>query len=162
MRVIKNLKLVYFALLLQVFVGCKTIQYVPVKEVEYVHVKDSVYFRDTLVRVELEKARLSDFVNVGDTLVLSTDLARSTAYLDTTSGKICGTLENTKKYVEKNVPLKEKIVYKDSVITKEVPVPVEVEKIVKKPPLVTKILAWIGFAALMLLAGALVWKFAKI
>ena len=144
------------------FTACKTIKYVPVKEVEYVTVRDSVYYRDTLVQVELQKARLSDFVNVGDTLVLQTDLARSTAYLDTTSGTLKGTLENIKPYVEKIVPLKEKIEYRDSISYKEIPVPVEVEKIVKHTPWYMKILAWIGFAALMLLAGALVYKFAKI
>lgn len=154
--------LVYFALVAVVFTACTTIKYVPVKETEYVTVRDSVYFRDTLVRVELEKARLSDFCDLTDTLVLSTDLARSTAYLDSTSGKLKGTLENIKKYVEKPVQIKEKIVYRDSVTTKEIPVPVEVEKIVKKTPWYMKVLAWIGFAALLLLAGSLVWKFAKV
>lgn len=162
MGLFKNIKLVYFVLVAVFFTACKTIKYVPIKEVEYVTVRDSVYYRDTLVQVELQKARLSDFVNVGDTLVLQTDLARSTAYLDTTSGTLKGTLENIKPYVEKNVPLKEKIVYRDSIRDREVPVPVEVEKIVKKTPLLTKILAWIGFAALLLLAGSLVWKFAKV
>lgn len=152
--------LVYLLFGLLVF-GCTTIKYVPVKETEYVTIRDSVYFRDTLVRVELEKARLSDFVNVGDTLVLSTDLARSTAFLDTTSGTLKGTLENIKKYVEKPVQIKEKIVYRDSIVKQEIPVPVEVEKIVQKVPLLYKIFAWIGFAALLLLAGALVWKFAQ-
>ena len=136
------------------FTSCTTIKYIPVKETEYVTVRDSVYLRDTLVRIELEKARLADFVDLGDTLVLSTDLARSTAFLDTTSGKLKGTLENIKKYVEGNMQVKEKIVYRDSVTTKEIPVPVEVEKIVKHTPWYTKVLAWIGFAALMLLAGS--------
>ncbi len=154
--------LVYFAFFAVVFTACTTIKYVPVKETEYVTVRDSVYFRDTLVRVELEKARLSDFCDLTDTLVLSTDLARSTAYLDSTSGKLKGTLENIKKYVEKPVQIKEKIVYRDSVTTKEIPVPVEVEKIVKKTPWYMKVLAWIGFAALLLLAGSLVWRFAKV
>ncbi len=141
--------------------GCSTIKYIPVETIREIHTRDSVYFRDTVVRIELEKARLSDFVDVGDTLVLSTDLARSTAYVDTTAGKLKGTLENIKPHVEKPVPVKEKIVYRDSIVVKEVPVPVEVEKVVKKSSLLTKIFAWIGFAALFLLAGALVWKFAQ-
>lgn len=144
-----------------VFTACTTIKYIPVKETEYVHVRDSVYFRDTLIRIELEKARLSDFVNAGDTLVLSTDFARSTAFLDTLTGTLKGTLENIKPFVEKNVPLKEKIVYRDSIVKQEIPVPVEVEKIVKKTPWYMKVLAWIGFAALMLLCGSLVWRIAK-
>lgn len=154
-------KFLFLFLVAVLFTSCTTIKYIPVKETEYVTVRDSVYLRDTLVRIELEKARLADFVDLGDTLVLSTDLARSTAFLDTTSGKLKGTLENIKKYVEGNMQVKEKIVYRDSVTTKEIPVPVEVEKIVKHTPWYTKVLAWIGFAALMLLAGSLVWKFAK-
>ena len=154
-------KFLFLFLVAVLFTSCTTIKYIPVKETEYVTVRDSVYLRDTLVRIELEKARLADFVDLGDTLVLSTDLARSTAFLDTTSGKLKGTLENIKKYVEGNMQVKEKIVYRDSVTTKEIPVPVEVEKIVKHTPWYTKVLAWIGFAALMLLAGSLVWTFAK-
>lgn len=152
--------LVYLLFGTLVFGGCK-VQYVPVETIKEVHIKDSVYFRDTLVRVELEKARLSDFVNVGDTLVLSTDLARSTAFVDTTSGTLKGTLENIKKYVEKPVQFKERIVYRDSIVKQEIPVPVEVEKIIKRTPWYVKVLAWIGFAALLLFAGALVWKFAQ-
>ncbi len=154
--------LVYFAFVAVVFTACTTVKYIPVKETEYVTVRDSVYLRDTLVRVELEKARLSDFCDLGDTLVLSTDFVRSTAFLDSTSGKLKGSLVTLKDYVEKPVQVKEKIVYRDSVTTKEIPVPVEVEKVVKKVPLLYKILAWIGFAALMLLAGSLVWRFAKV
>ena len=152
--------LVYFLFGLLVFVGCK-VQYVPVETIREVHIKDSVYFRDTLVRVELEKARLSDFVNVGDTLVLSTDYVRSTAFLDTLAGTLKGSLVTLKDYVEKPVQFKERIVYRDSIVKQEIPVPVEVEKIVKHTPWYAKVLAWIGFAALLLLCGALVWKFAQ-
>ena len=141
--------------------GCTTIKYVPVKETEYVTIKDSIYFRDTLIRIELEKARISDFVNVGDTLVLSTDYVRSTAFLDTLAGTLKGSLVTLKDYVEKPVQFKERIVYRDSIVKQEIPVPVEVEKIVKHTPWYAKVLAWIGFAALLLLAGALVWKFAQ-
>ena len=88
--------LVYVAAGVLVFGGCRTIQYIPVETIKEVHVKDSVYVTDTLVRIELEKARLADFVDLGDTLVLQTDLARSVAFLDTTSRKLKGTLENIK------------------------------------------------------------------
>lgn len=151
--------LVFSAAGVIVFSGCKTIQYVPIETVKEIHIKDSVYFRDTLIRIELEKARLSDFVNVGDTLVLSTDLARSTAFLDTTSGTLRGTLENIKKEAVQNVPLKEKIVYKDSIVTKEIPVPVEVEKVKKVVPLFYKIFTVLGLALVFGLAIYLGLKF---
>ena len=133
--------------------------YQPVETVKEVHIKDSIYVTDTLVRIELEKARLSDFVDVGDTLVLQTDLARSTAFIDTTAGKLKGTLENIKPYVEKPIPVQHKIEYRDTVITKEIPVEVEVEKIVKVVPWIYKTLSVIGLIALFLLALKLVFKF---
>ena len=143
---------------LLILVSCKTIQYVPVETIKEVHVKDSVYVTDTLVRVELEKARLSDFVDVGDTLVLQTDLARSTAFIDTTAGKLKGTLENIKPYVEKPIPVQHKIEYRDTVITKEIPVEVEVEKIVKVVPFFWKFLSVIGLIALLILALKLIFE----
>lgn len=149
----------YTILLCALFTACTTVKYLPIKETEYVHIKDSVYFRDTLIRIELEKARLSDFVDIGDTLVLSTDLARSTAFLDTTSGKLKGTLENIKKEAVQNVPLKEKIVYKDSIVTKEIPVPVEVIKEVRKVPLFYKIFTVLGLALVFGIAIYLGFKF---
>lgn len=130
----KRLSLVYFCLFALVFVGCKTIQYVPVEHTEYVTVRDTTFLRDTVIRTELQKARISDFVDVTDTLVLSTDLATATAFVDTTKAILRGTIENTKPYVEKPVQIKERIVYRDSVITKEIPVEVQVEKVVKHVP----------------------------
>lgn len=146
-----SIALVFCALIAVVFTACSTVKYIPVETIKEVHVRDSVYYRDTLVRVELEKARLSDFVDPGDTLVLQTDLARSTAFIDTTRNVLRGTIENIKPYVEKPVPVKHKIEYRDTVITKEVPVPVEVEKPVKYVPFLVKLLAWIGGLALVAL-----------
>ena len=151
--------LVYVAAGVLVFGGCRTIQYIPVETIKEVHVKDSVYITDTLVRIELEKARISDFVDVGEVLVLQTDLARSTAFIDTTAGKLKGTIENIKPYVEKPIPVQHKIEYRDTVITKEVPVEVEVEKIVKVVPFFWKFLSVIGLIALLILALKLVFKF---
>lgn len=152
--------LIFGALLALVFAACSPrVMYVPVETVKEVHTRDSVYYRDTVVRVELEKARLSDFVDVGDTLVLATDLARATAFVDSTKGILRGTIENIKPYIEKPVPVQHKIEYRDSIVTKEVPVEVEVEKIVKRTPWIMKVLSGIGIVALGLLLGWLLGKF---
>ena len=132
-------------------VGCSTIKYVPVETIKEVHVKDSVYFRDTVVRVELEKARISDLVNVGDTLVLSDAYSRATAFVDTTRAILRGTIETTRPYVEKPVQFKEKIVYRDSISYQEKPVPVEVTKEVRYIPWWAKTLSWIGGLSLIAL-----------
>lgn len=149
----KERLLVYFVLLLQVFIGCSPkILQVPVETVKEIHIRDSVYFTDTLVRIELEKARLSDFVDLGDTLVLQTDLARSTAFLDTTAGKLKGTIENIKPYAEKPISVKNKIEYRDTVIYSEIPVPVEVEKEVIVVPWYAKVLSFFGVIFLITVA----------
>lgn len=152
--------LVYFTLVAVVFTACTTIKYVPVKETEYVTIKDSVYFRDTTVQYQIEKEYIKEYAK--DTLRLSTKYSDFTAYQDTLSGLLSGYAKNKEKLIDIPTSVKEKIVYKDSIVTKEVPVPVEVEKIVKKTPWYMKVLAWIGFAALLLLGGSLVWKFAKV
>ena len=153
------MKKLLFAVLFTALAACSPrIIQVPVETIKEVHVRDSVYFRDTLVRVELEKARISDFVDPSDTLVLQTDLARSTAFIDTTRNVLRGTIENIKPYVEKPVPVKHKIEYRDTVITKEVPVPVEVEKPVKYVPWIVKVLAWLGGISL---AGAIIYILSK-
>lgn len=151
--------LVFFAFFAVVFTSCTTVKYIPVKETEYVTVRDSVYFRDTLVRIELEKARVSDFVDVGDTLYMQTDLAASTAFLDTLDGKLKGTLRNIMPYVEKPVQIREKIVYRDSVRSVEVPVPVEIEKRVKYVPWYTKALAFLGILSIV---AAALWVVKKV
>lgn len=159
-KITDKMKLSTFLLIFfLILASCKTIQYVPVETIKEVHVKDSIYVTDTLVRVELEKARLSDFVDVGDTLILQTDLSRSTAFLDTTAGKLKGTLENIKPYVEKPIPVQHKIEYRDSLVYRDVPVPVEVEKKVVVVPFFWKFLSVIGLIALFLLALKLVFKF---
>lgn len=147
----KGRSLLFGLLFPLVFAACSTVKYVPVETVKEVHVRDSVYLRDTVVRVELEKARISDFVDVTDTLVLSDGYSRSTAFLDTTRAVLRGSIETIKPYIEKPVQVKEKIVYRDSIITKDVPVPVEVEKHVKYVPFLVKLLAWIGALALIAL-----------
>ena len=150
MKYTKKLLSIFFVVAV-VFTACSTVKYIPVETIKEVHVRDSVYYRDTLVRVELEKARLSDFVDVTDTLVLSDGYSRSTSFLDTTRAVLRGSIETIKPYVEKPVPVKHKIEYRDTVITKEVPVPVEVEKPVKYVPFLVKLLAWIGGLALVAL-----------
>ena len=146
MNFLKNTFFLLIAVLSTVLtVGCKTIQYVPVETVREVRITDTTYLRDTLIRIELEKARLADFVDLGDTLVLQTDLARSVSFLDTTSGKLKGTLENTLKYVERPVQIRERLVYRDSLVTKEVPV--EVDKPVPYTPKVWKVFGILGMLA---------------
>ena len=131
--------------------GCSTIKYIPVKETEYVTIKDSVYFRDTTIQYQIEKEYVKEYAN--DTLRLSTKYSDFTAFQDTLSGLLSGYAKNNENLINIPISVKEKIVYKDSIVTKEVPVPVEVEKVVRKVPWYAKILS--GFGILFLILAAL-------
>lgn len=151
--------LVYLLFGLLVF-GCTTIKYVPVETIREIKVHDTTYLHRTDTLVQVPEVSLSDYINVADTLRLEAPYALSTAWVDTTLGILKGRLVQGGK-LPVQVVEKERVVYRDSIVKQEIPVPVEVEKIIKRTPWYAKVLAWIGFAALLLLAGALVWKFAQ-
>lgn len=126
-------KCIILGIVLCVLSGCKVIKYVPIKETEYVHIKDSVYFRDTTIQYKIEKQFVRDYTGLLDTLRMQTDYAESEAYIDTTSNMLVGSMRNKNRNIEIPAQLKERIVYKDSIRDREVPVLVEVEKKVHYP-----------------------------
>ena len=109
--------------------GCKVIKYVPIKETEYVHIKDSVYLRDTTIQYKIEKQYMRDYTGLLDTLRMETDYAESESYVDTAKNSLVGSIRNKDRHIDIPVQYKERIVYRDSIRDREVPVPVE--KIVK-------------------------------
>jgi hypothetical protein len=121
------------AVLLLLFVGsCSTVKYVPISDSENIHKVDStiIQYRDTTIFVEVPVEVVKEVVPQLDTLYMETSLAKSTSYLDTTTRTLKGELKNKIEPIEKIVylPSKEHIVYRDSIITKEVPVEVQIEK----------------------------------
>ena len=97
-----------------------------------IHKVDStiIQYRDTIIFVEVPVEVVKEVVPQLDTLFMETSLSHSTSYLDTTTRTLKGELKNKTEPIEKIVylPSKEHIVYRDSIITKEVPVEVQVEK----------------------------------
>lgn len=127
--------------------GCRTIQYVPIKQTEYVTVRDSVYLRDTTIKYQVEKEYVKDYTGLLDTLHLETGLAEASAWVDTTKSVLAGTIKNKQKNIDIPVQVKEKIVYRDSIVVKEVPVEVEVVKTVH-PKYEKWLWAWLVFSLL--------------
>lgn len=117
---------------LLLLVSCSTVKYVPISDSENIHKVDStiIQYRDTLIFVEVPVEVVKEVVPQLDTLYMETSLSHSTSYLDTTTRTLKGELKNKIEPIEKIVylPSKEHIVYRDSIITKEVPVEVQVEK----------------------------------
>lgn len=123
--------------------------------VEYTY-KDSTAIKDSLRIIDLPVERIVDRVAVYDTLVLETSLAKSTAWVDTAKHVLVGNIENKRKANVK-IEYRERFIYRDSIYTKEVPVPYEVTKEVTKYPT----LFWILLAFAVAVIGKNVPKLIK-
>ena len=113
------------------FLGCATIRPVPVNTETVFNYIDSLVIKDSVRVVELPVERITDIIPIYDTLELETSLAGSKTWLDTTFHMLRGEIHN-KPQASLPTPYEEHIVYRDSTVTKEVPV--EVEKIVTVHP----------------------------
>lgn len=126
-------KILYLTVLLLLTFGCgvtkKTIQIEHVTETHYV---DSTRWHDSTIYYVVPVERYRDYTSLLDTLKLETSLAKAEAYVDTTNNTLKGSIENKKDSIKTVIKWKEKIVQKDSLVYKEVPV--EVEKEVTKYP----------------------------
>lgn len=126
----KRIMIMLTSLLL--LISCSTVKYVPISDSENIHKVDStiIQYRDSTIFVEVPFEVIREVVPELDTLRMETSLSTSTSYLDTTTRTLKGELKNKIDPIEKIVYLssKEHIVYRDSIVTKEVPVEVTVEK----------------------------------
>lgn len=119
-------KLIFLVWLL--FFSCSTPKYITVKETEVI--KDTVKIKADTVRVEIPKEVVINVVPELDTLKLETSIAESTAYLDTSTNTLKGTLKNKKIELRKEIQTVEKIKF----VEHKVEVPVEVEVVKTKTP----------------------------
>lgn len=115
-------KLIFLVWLL--FFSCSTPKYITVKETEVI--KDTVKIKADTVRVEIPKEVIVNVVPKFDTLKMETSIAESTAYLDTLTNTLKGSLKNKKTELRKEIQTVEKIKYVEHKV--EVPVPYEVVK----------------------------------
>lgn len=119
-----------FALLL-LYCGCSTTRYIPVNSTTTVTIKDTVTLIDTLVLVDPPKETTSVLSLLNDTSVVSTSLATSTAYIDSSTLTLKHTITNNNDPIPVKVQYKDHLVVKDSVVIKEVPVKVpEIKEVV--------------------------------
>jgi len=151
----RNRVLVYVAAGLLVFGGCKTI-YVPVETIREVSVHDTTYLHRTDTLVQIPEMSLSDFIDVKDTLTIRSSYATSKSWIDQEHNILAGKLIQGGKLPVQIIE-KERVVVKDSLITREIPI--EVEKPVPYVPLFWKIMSTIGILALAAVALWLVFKF---
>lgn len=141
--------LIAFALAVGLAMGsCGAIHNLPKEEtvVNYVdstvlHIKDSTVIR--------EKTRYRDMAWLGDSLVIRGQRSKAWAVADTAREVIVGGLEEEPVKEKYKTVYKDKIVYRDSIRTVEVPV--EVEKIVEKRyiPFLVKVFAILGLISIL-------------
>lgn len=144
-------KIISIILILILLGSCSALKNLPREEIRYV-TKDSTVtvFKDSILFIPVE--RVVDIVQPYDTLKLETSLASSTAYVDTATHTLKGTLEN-KKGVEKHHKLEYRYIEKRDTTYIKVPIPVEVIKEKKYIPkffwgtFVFTVLALLLFAA---------------
>ena len=109
-------------------ISCGRLKYITVKEKEYI--KDTVKIKADTVKVEIPKEVVVTVVPQLDTLKMETSIAESTAYLDTLTQTLKGSIKNKKTELQKEIQTVEKIKF----IERKVEVPVPVEVIKKKTP----------------------------
>ena len=147
-------KIVFFTLAI-LFVGCAAQKSVVVQSKEEVKtiLRDSVVIRDSIVITPIE--RIVDIVPQYDTLHLQTSLAKSKAWVDTTTHSLRGEITNKEQTQNKNRIEVKYINRIDSVvIEKPIPYPEPVSY-------VPKVYKWsLGFSIIVLLAifGTIIWK----
>lgn len=135
--------------------ACATQKSVVVQSKEEVKtiLRDSLIIRDSVVITPIE--RIVDIVPQYDTLHLQTSLAKSKAWVDTTTHSLRGEITNKEQTQNKNRIEVRYVNRIDSVfIEKPIPYPNPV-------PYVPKVYKWsMGFSIIVLLAvfGTLIWK----
>lgn len=144
-------------IILTLCTACKTIQYVPVKGDTVVEYRDTTIWKDSLIYTPVEVVK--EVVPQMDTLNMETSLATATAYVDTTTNTLKGSIKN-KKGITEQIKWREKIVYRDSLVTQEVPVEVQVTKEVKVNPWYEKIL-WVLSLLAVVMIGRKIYPIVK-
>ena len=150
----KKSSLVFCVLVALVFTACSPkIVYVPTNTDTHIEHRDSVIYKVDTLKINVPVETVKEVVPPRDTLKMETSVAEARAWVDTTTNTLKGEMKNKKTALSQpQVVSKEKIQYRDSLITKEIPVPYEVEKKVPYVPLFWKIMSVIGILALAYIA----------
>lgn len=114
---------------ISLLLACAPAKEIPVEtKIEY---RDSVRIETVLDTIGVYRTRLErvrDYAGLTDVLVMETEGAKATAWVDTTENVLKGTLEDKQVPVQAVVPHQLEYHQRDSVITKEIIKTVEIEK----------------------------------
>lgn len=135
--------------------SCGNLKYIPTETKTVYNYIDStiISYKDSIIFIEIPVERIRDVVAQYDTSRLETTVAKSTAYVDTTTHTLKHSLINKDTIIKREVKIEyvDRVIYKDSIIVEHIPIEVPVDKIVYP-----KILWWLlGWAIICLLFFAL-------
>ena len=150
-------KILTIFLIIILAIACTKKIYVPIEKTEYVTVHDTTLISTNDTLIQVPEVSIGDFIDITDTLRLSGTLSSASAWVDTTHGVLAGRLIQSGK-LPVTIVEKERLVYRDSIITQEIPVPVVEEKIVKVVPWFWRIMSVIGIFAVAFVLFKFFWK----
>lgn len=119
-------------LIATVLSSCSITKYVPTETETKVVYRDSLIYRTDTVSIQVPVEKIVEVVPMMDTLYMENTVAEAEAFVDTTLRVLRGNLTSKDVKLEKEIQYVDRVVYRDSVVVKEVPV--EVEKIEYKTP----------------------------
>lgn len=108
-------------------ISCGSIKEVPIQYIDRIEYRDSLIYVHDSVAVEVPVEVVKEVLPELDTSYLKTSVAESVAYLDTAKRQLHHTLEQ-KGTIKTKIDTVFKVEYVDRVITKDVPIEVEVIK----------------------------------
>ena len=154
-------KILLLVLIAFVFGACSPkIVYVPANTDTHIEYRDSVIYKVDTLRIPVPVETIKEVVPPMDSLKMETSVAEAKAWIDTATNTLKGEMKNKKTELSQpKVVYKEKTVYRDSLVEKEVPVPVEVEKRVPFVPFFWKFFSVIGILAVAFIVFKLLFKF---
>ena len=154
-------KILSLVLIAFVFGACSPkIVYVPTNTDTHIEYRDSVIYKVDTLKIPVPVETIKEVVRQMGVLEMETSVAEARAWVDSTTKTLKGEMKNKKTELSQpQVVYKEKIVYRDSLITKEIPVPVEVEKKVPFVPFFWKFFSVIGILAVAFIVFKLLFKF---
>ncbi len=143
------------------FAACSPkIVYVPTSTDTHIEYRDSVIYKVDTLRIPVPVETIKEVVPPMDSLKMETSVAEAKAWIDTATNTLKGEMKNKKTELSQpQVIYKERTVYRDSLVEKEVPVPVEVEKKVPFVPFFWKFFSVIGILAVAFIVFKLLFKF---
>lgn len=146
-------KILYLLAFIVLLIGCSTTRRtVVIDHITETHYIDSTRWHDSTIYYTIPIERYRDYTSLLDTLHMETTMASAEAFVDTTTNTLKGSIENKQDSLKTVVKWKERIIYKDSIQIKEVPVEVEVVKTVTKYPKTYWVFMIISILALVLVA----------